>query len=134
MTRFSFIDQLNAMRERGRRFFRVAVLPIALLAIAIVFWAWPALSSVRAARLRGERVLVTPELRRQMILSGSLLLAGYSLFVGLLWFAAWRYVTSTAPRCSHCGRRLTFRERDSVLASGTCPFCKTSLFNIEPAA
>ena len=55
-------------------------------------------------------------------------MAIYTIVVGSYVCFGWRIVATTAPKCGHCGKILTFGTRKQVLADGHCPRCQQPLF------
>lgn len=119
ISRKELIDQLDSLRSQARGLF--ILFGIVFIVIGIPF----AIYDVRLVRL----VRAHSPLRVVLPL-------GFGLFVAWLLAAFFcimvlnRFVARRAPACPQCAKRITWRDRRAVLASGKCPHCEFRLFRI----
>ena len=119
IARKELIEQLDALRSQARGLFILFAFVFILIGIPFVIYD---IRLVRLVRAHSPLRVVLP--------------------LGLGLFAAWalaalfcivvlnRFVARRAPACPECSKRITWRERNAVLASGKCPHCDFRLFRI----
>lgn len=116
IARKDLIEQLDSLRSQARGLFILFAFVFLLIGIPFVIYD---IRLVRLVRAHSSLRLVLP--------------------LGLGLFAVWavaalfcivvlnRFVARRAPACS---KRITWRERNAVLASGKCPYCEFRLFRV----
>jgi hypothetical protein len=112
MTQAEFLAQLDGMKDDGRGIRRVALNVAVGLNVALVGW---------LVAFHGRTH--SPEAAHW----GYALMGVWAVAIGTLLFSLKRYVRRNAPKCSECGRSLTWRERPQVLARRECPFCQSPI-------
>jgi hypothetical protein len=113
MTRNDLIAELDLLKTRARPVLLVGW--IVFISIGIAAFAYV---MIRARDVHSGSFL------RGILLGLAVWLAGVVIFAVVLR----RTIVQYAPACPFCGKRITWRERESTLDSGKCPHCAGLLF------
>ncbi len=119
ISRKEILQQFESLRSRGRGLF--ILFAIAFVLIGIPF----AIYDVRLVQLARAH---SPA--KTVLLLGFGLLAVWLVTALVFLLAIKRVVARNAPVCPQCAKRITWRERETVLASGKCPHCDFRLFRV----
>lgn len=119
IARKDLIEQLDSLKSQARGLFILFALVFILIGIPFVIY------DIRLVRL------VSAHSPLRVILPLGLGLFAVWAVAALFCIAVLnRFVARRAPACPQCSKRITWRERNAVLASGKCPHCDFRLFRV----
>jgi hypothetical protein len=116
MTREDFQSQLDEMSRKGRKF-RIIAVPWSVLMMIFVGWRMPH----TAKHLRDG----------QLAALDLLALAASVVSIVILIIYLRQFLKRNAPKCPACRKIITFPEREFILKTHLCPFCKSRIID-EP--